>query len=221
MSNKNNSVLKLVGNKLFITLLVFAVSVIMISAVFTRNVRKVTQQQTEEILEDVVEVAETEDAVEEIWSEEETRVSGEDVEDPEKIENVLSYKMPVSGKVQREFSIDDLMWDETMQDWRTHCGMDIEGEAGEAVTTAAPGTVIEVYESEMYGVAVRVLHGDGVITVYKNLEKSVVKKDDVLDEGQMIGIVGNKGSFEMSQKPHLHFEVISEEKYINPAEFIK
>ena len=232
MSNKNgNNVMKLVSNKLFITLLVFALGIIMISAVFTRNAREVAKNVSKDDHQEVAAVTEPEtvelDDTEPILDEEIAVAVGEP--EPYEFEEVqteevfaeISYKIPLSGELQKKFSVEELLWDETMQDWRTHCGVDIAADTGSEVDTAAPGIVVETYEDEMYGIVVKVEHEDGTVTVYKNLEKSVVKKDDILDEGQMIGTVGNTGTFEMAQKPHLHFEVISEEKYKNPLEFVK
>lgn len=221
MSDKsNNSVAKLIGNKLFITLLIFAIAIILISAAFNRSIRKAAQEQTDYEIELPV-VAETE-----ISKPEETVSVSEEVITPVEEEEAvptaaeIRYRLPLAGELQKEFSVEELLWNETMQDWRTHNGIDIAAETGTEVVTAAPGTVLEAYEDEMYGFTVKVQHSDYVVTVYKNLEKIVVEKDDILDEGQMIGTVGNTGSFEMAQKPHLHFEVIVEDKNINPLDFI-
>ena len=221
---KANSVLKLVSNKIFITLMIFAIGIIMISSVFTRNAQKVAENtQSQETNEVSVASQSKEEKIEEFEFDDKVQDIVPVAEDPEVKEVMVrfEYKMPLAGKIQKAFSTDELLWDETMQDWRTHCGIDIEADAGTEVDTAAQGVVVDVSESEKYGVTVKVQHHDGVITVYKNLEKSVVKKDDILDEGQMIGTVGNKGEFEVSQKPHLHFEVVADEKYINPLDFIK
>lgn len=220
MSTKNN-VVKLVGNKLFITLLVFAIAIIMMSAVFNRNAQQVAQN-TEESNEEIPVVSETEVSISP-EAEPEVVETIVPVEEPEVIAVVgdINYKLPLAGELQKKFSTEELLWDETMKDWRTHSGIDIAADAGTEVDTAAPGIVLEAYEDEMYGFVVKVQHNDGVVTVYKNLEKTVVKKDDTLDEGQMIGTVGNIGSFEIAQKPHLHFEVISEDENVNPLDFIK
>ena len=221
MSTKNN-VVKLIGNKLFITMLVFAIAIIMISAVFNRNAQQVAQKQGE-VQQDIPVVSETNVPI----AEEENFVAEETIEpvdeEPEVVAVMgeISYKLPLAGELQKKFSTEELLWDETMQDWRTHSGIDIAAEIGAEVDTAAPGTVMEAYQDEMYGFVVKVQHSDNVVTVYKNLEKAVVKKDDAVDEGQMIGTVGNSGAFEIAQKPHLHFEVISDDKNINPLDFIK
>ena len=220
MSNKNSSVVKLIGNKLFIALLVFAIAIIMVSAVFNRNAKELATNEQE--YEEIAVVSETETS-EIPYTEpeivESTPVISENKPE-EKMEEV-EYTMPLTGELQKKFSIDELLWDDTMQDWRTHNGIDIASDIGAEVDTAAAGVVIDAYEDETYGVVVKVQHDDGVITVYKNLEKTVVEKDDILDKGQMIGTVGNKGAFEIVQKPHLHFEVIVDEKYINPLDLIK
>lgn len=218
MSDKSSSsVLKLIGNKLFITLLVFAIAIILISAAFRRNVQEVAQEETEYV-EELPVVADTE--ITEVEPVKEVTVP---VVEPEAVPAVkeVRYRLPIAGELQKNFSTEELMWDETMQDWRTHNGVDIASEPGDEIVTAAPGTVVEAYKDETYGFTVKVQHDDGVVTVYKNLEKLVVEKDDILDEGQMIGTVGNSGSFEMAQKPHLHFEMIVEDKNINPLDFIK
>ncbi len=219
MSEKRgSSVAKLIGNKIFIVLLAFSVAIIFISLAFNRSVKKVSVEN-EEYSEELPVTTDTSDITEKYISDEYTEAEETFKEDePEKS---ITYRLPVSGELQKKFSSDELLWNETMQDWRTHNGVDIEVEDGAEVVTAAPGTVTEAYEDEMCGITVKVSHSDGTVTVYKNLGKTVVEKDDILDEGQMIGTVGNTGAFEMMQKPHLHFEVISEGKYINPLEFIK
>lgn len=223
---KGNIALKLVSNKFFITLMIFAIGIIMISSVFTRNAQKVAQDAKKEEANEVSVASKNQkEKIEEFEFNDEVQdlvpLEEDQHEQTKEVMVRFEYKMPLAGKIQKGFSIDELLWDETMQDWRTHCGIDIEAEVGAEVDTAAQGVVVDVSESEKYGIAVKVQHPDGIITLYKNLGKSVVSKDDNLDEGQMIGTVGDKGEFEISQKPHLHFEVISEEKYINPLDLVK
>ena len=55
----------------------------------------------------------------------------------------------------------ELMYDETMADWRTHDGVDIKAEEGDAVKTAADGTVKMVRYDDLMGVTVVIAHADG------------------------------------------------------------
>ena len=222
MSNKNSSIVKLIGNKLFIALLVFAIGIITVSAVLNRNSQELAKSEQDYYEEEMPVVSKTEvyrpvDSEPEI---EETVPVVSKTESAEVVKEV-EYTMPLTGELQKEFSIDELLWDDTMQDWRTHNGIDIASDVGAEVDTAAAGIVTEAFEDETYGFVVKVQHADGVVTIYKNLEKIVVEKDDVLDHGQMIGTVGNKGAFEIAQKPHLHFEVVIEDKNTNPLDLIK
>ena len=210
---KSSSVVKLVGNKIFIILTAFSIAIIFISFAFNKNAKKVSTIQVEEPVELPV-VTQTADVIENTFTEEAEETF-------EETEEAITYKLPIAGELQKNFSTDELLWDETMQDWRTHSGVDIEAADGAEVVTAAKGKVTDAYKDEMYGFTVKVSHNDGTVTVYKNLGRIVVKKDDTVDEGQMLGTVGSTGAFEMMQKPHLHFEIIKEDKYINPLEFIK
>ena len=210
---KSSSVAKLVGNKIFIILTAFSLAIIFISFAFNKNAKKVSTIQVEDPVELPV-VTQVVDVVENTFTEEAEETF-------EETEETIIYRLPIAGELQKNFSTDELLWDETMQDWRTHNGVDIEAADGAEVVTAAKGKVSDAYKDEMCGFTVKVSHNDGTVTVYKNLGKIVVKKDDTVDEGQMIGTVGSTGAFEMMQKPHLHFEIIKEDKYINPLEFIK
>ena len=48
---------------------------------------------------------------------------------------------PLDGTTVTVFSVTELMYDETMADWRTHDGIDVQADEGAAVKTAAAGTV--------------------------------------------------------------------------------
>ncbi len=213
----NQPVIKLITNKGFLTLLLLAIGITAFSIIWNYNMTKVAVTDTKNSnITDYTQnipVTEKQDVSEptvKIEQEEEMTYN-----------KTLVYVFPTNGQIQKEFSVEELSWDETMEDWRTHCGLDIEGEIGTEVDTSAEGDVIESFFDEMYGYVVKVKHLDGIETVYKNLDKVVVKQGDHLDQGQMIGTVGNCGNFEKNQKPHLHFEMINDEEYINPLDFIK
>lgn len=223
MSN-NSSVKKLLGNRVFISLLILAAVIVAVSAIFNGQTDKTatnTEQQTEKKETNVVipekDSADNADMTDELL---ETMLPA-DEKQPEKTEQEKTeYKMPLSGELQRAYSSGELVWDETMQDWRTHNGVDIASDDGGEVDTSAPGTVTFAAKDESCGYVVKIDHQNGVTTVYKNLGKIVVKEGDSVDEGQMIGTVGASAAFESAQKPHLHFEVIEDGGYKNPVEFV-
>ena len=55
--------------------------------------------------------------------------------------------------------------------WRTHSGIDIKAEEGDAVKTAADGVVKEVRYDDLMGVTVVITHEDGYETQYSCLQQ--------------------------------------------------
>ena len=201
MNNTKEALKKLAGNRGFISLLALAVVVVTVMAIKNKPAEKTATQivpplqSQADIPEKEIEVAKKEATVQTSQKTAET--------DPEPSKAEVVYKLPLQGEMQRGYFTNELMWDETMEDWRTHQAVDIACGEGDEIDTAAPGTVTEARRDRMGGYVVSVDHGDGVVTIYKNLDKIVVAKGDTLDEGQMIGAVGQSYPFEMAQKPHL------------------
>lgn len=72
------------------------------------------------------------------------------------------------------------------------------------------------------GLTITIAHPSGYKTVYANLLSSeFVKEGDVVEKGQTIGTVGESSSFEVSDDPHLHFEIIKDGNYLNPTLYLR
>lgn len=128
---------------------------------------------------------------------------------------------PLDGTTVTVFSVTELMYDETMADWRTHNGIDIQAAEGDSVRTAAGGTVLSVEEDELMGVTVVIQHSGGYTTHYSCLQKDPpVQEGQQVAAGDVIGLVGSTASAEGSMGPHLHFSVYKDGKLIDPAEYV-
>ena len=68
------------------------------------------------------------------------------------------------------FSGDELVFSRTMLDWRIHPGLDIRADVGTPFKAAADGVVTKVYNDDMMGFTVIILHPDGFETIYSNLQ---------------------------------------------------
>lgn len=127
---------------------------------------------------------------------------------------------PLDGTTVTVFSVTELMYDETMADWRTHNGIDIRAEAGEAVRAASDGTVTAVRNDPMWGNVVEVTSGEYVMT-YAGLSADIlVKMDQSISAGQQLGSIGEVPC-ELSMEPHLHFDVRSNGEYVDPVSLAK
>ena len=72
--------------------------------------------------------------------------------------SATGYTAPVSGAVLNDYSGDELVYSETMQDWRTHNGLDFAADEGTDVLAAADGTVEAITDNSMMGTTVILLH---------------------------------------------------------------
>ena len=129
---------------------------------------------------------------------------------------------PLRGEVIAAFSVDTLLYSETMEDWRIHDGMDISADLGAAVMATSVGTVLTVAEDALMGTTVVIRHDDGYQTTYANLQAvPTVQEGERVSAGQVIGAVGTTAAAESAQSPHLHFSVSHDGDSVDPAEYLK
>ncbi|MBP3922984.1 MAG: M23 family metallopeptidase [Ruminiclostridium sp.] len=129
--------------------------------------------------------------------------------------------MPVEGEIINPYSNGELVKSETLGVWKTHDGIDIAAEKGTEVKSATSGKVIAVRDDPLWGICVIIDHYDGYEGHYYGLDKALsVKEQTVVDAGQVIGRTGDSDC-ESKLSPHLHFAVKCNEKWIDPAEFLK
>lgn len=99
-----------------------------------------------------------------------------------------------------------------------HAGLDIRAKHGNAVYAAFDGKVLEVKKSTKgYGNTIKILHDNGLVTLYAHLSAFNVKRGDVICKGTVIGKIGTSGN---ATGPHLHFEIIENKKKVNPMEYL-
>ena len=121
----------------------------------------------------------------------------------------VSFDWPVKGDILKAFSIDNLLYSSTLQEWTVHNGIDIKADKASVVSAAADGVVKSIKNDPRYGLTVTIEHSDG----YKTVEK--------VSKGQNIGTVGNTANFEVADNFHLHFEILKDSEYINPMIYLK
>ncbi|NDW12312.1 LysM peptidoglycan-binding domain-containing protein [Bacteroides sp. 214] len=100
---------------------------------------------------------------------------------------------------------------------RMHNGIDVKVQVGDSIYAAFDGKVRIVRNQGRrvgYGLYVVIRHNNGLETVYGHLSKQLVKEDDYVKAGELIGLGGNTGR---STGSHLHFETRFLGVAINPA----
>ncbi|MBF0286939.1 MAG: peptidoglycan DD-metalloendopeptidase family protein [SAR324 cluster bacterium] len=108
-----------------------------------------------------------------------------------------------------------------------HSGVDFTGRRGTPIRASADGFIVKANYQVGYGRFVEIKHGLGF---YKNKHKKVytstryghlheikVKQGQVVKRGDIIGTLGNTGR---STGPHLHYEIIINNRHVNPLNLI-
>jgi len=88
--------------------------------------------------------------------------------------------------------------------WLWHLGVDIRLGRGDSVLAAFDGIVrVTKYDRRGFGNVVVIRHPSGLETIYGHLSKILVKTDQKVKAGELIGLGGSSGR---STGTHLHFE---------------
>lgn len=99
-----------------------------------------------------------------------------------------------------------------------HPGIDLTAPLGSKIFPIKDGVVIKVQHLRYdYGRAVWIDNGNGTISLYGHMGKIFVNEGDTVTADKPIGEVGLTGK---TTGPHLHLEVIKNEKNINPQPYL-
>lgn len=99
-----------------------------------------------------------------------------------------------------------------------HSGIDIAGSIGDPIYAAMEGEVTASDQMGARGKYIIIKHANGLETWYMHLNSMTVSAGDKVSKGEQIGTLGNTGR---STGPHLHFQVIKQNKAVNPLGYVK
>lgn len=99
-----------------------------------------------------------------------------------------------------------------------HYGVDIVTRTNEPVKCIADGTVLFSSWTQDAGYVIMIQHNANLISVYKHNAELYKKVGTFVNAGEIIALVGNSG--ELTNGPHLHFELWYNGNSLNPEEFV-
>lgn len=136
----------------------------------------------------------------------------------------IAFFPPVDGEVIVSCSLTVPVYSHTMNDYRTHMGVDIAAALGDSVLSCADGTVESVYDDPMMGVTVVVSHAEGIKSIYKGLSAELpegLAAGVPVNAGDVIGAIGDTALIECEEEPHLHLELQVNGETVDPCEYIE
>lgn len=98
-----------------------------------------------------------------------------------------------------------------------HQGVDLAGPEGTPIYASRSGKVTVATFGKAAGNYVTINHGDGYSSIYMHMQRSVVKKGQYVAQGELIGYMGATG---VATGNHLHFGIIHNGSYVNPANYM-
>lgn len=117
------------------------------------------------------------------------------------------FYAPVSGLISDGYNLK-----------KNHLGVDVVARANEPVKCIADGTVIFSSWTQDSGYVIMIQHRGNLISAYKHNAQLLKKVGNFVNAGEIVSIVGNSG--ELTDGPHLHFELWYNGNSVNPEEFI-
>lgn len=135
-----------------------------------------------------------------------------------------TFSLPVSGEIMIDYSDSVPVFSQTMNDYRTHLGVDVSAEIGTPVLAVADGTVTNVWADPFMGTCVSIEHSGNAVSFYKNLDDEVASGIVIgssVKSGDVIGAVGETAMNEIAQEPHLHYELKVDGKHVDPKMHFK
>ncbi len=99
--------------------------------------------------------------------------------------------------------------------YKMHTGVDYAGPTGLPIVAAGNGTVIKAGWDSGYGRRVEIQHANGYVTTYSHMSAfgRGIQPGARVRQGAVIGYVGSSG---LSTGAHLHYEVIVNDRYVDP-----
>jgi len=99
-----------------------------------------------------------------------------------------------------------------------HYGIDVAAKEGETIKAILDGTVVMASFTSDGGNVIQIQHANNLVSVYKHNSILLKKVGDRVEAGDSIAIIGNSG--ELTDGPHLHFELWYNGTPLNPRDYI-
>ncbi|MGB8455444.1 MAG: peptidoglycan DD-metalloendopeptidase family protein [Anaerocolumna sp.] len=128
---------------------------------------------------------------------------------------------PVTGNILMDYSVDRVVYYETLEQFRVNPAVIIDAEIGTKVVSAAKGVITSITKEDETGTTVTASLGNGYSAVYGQLDNIKVKVGDMVEEGQKLGIVSRPTKYYTVEGSNLYFQVLKDDETVNPMLYLR
>ncbi len=149
--------------------------------------------------------------------------NGDDINAGANSDTLPDFSMPVGGDIAIDYSDSVPVFSQTMNDYRTHLGVDISAQLGTPVSAVADGVVTNVWNDPFMGTSVSIEHSGNAVSIYKNLAPEISEGIVIgasVKQGGTTGAVAESALNDLAEEPHLHYEMKINGKHIDPKEHL-
>ena len=130
-----------------------------------------------------------------------------------------SYILPLGTDIGNDYSMGVPVYNSVMGDWRTHNGVDFNGNYGDGVKSIADGRITDIEDDAVMGSVITINHGGGVEAKYYGVTPSdSIAKGMSVKQGDKIGTIGTIPGESDADFPHIHLEIRVNDEICDPLE---
>ncbi len=128
------------------------------------------------------------------------------VEEEEAMEEMRAQAhMPVGFPMSSSASLEEVDGEDPM--------VKLNGSAGSSIIASADGTVVSITTDSGYLHCIKIDHGNGYQSIYRNDGDAMIKEGDEVVRGAILYVIGEDNTV-------LGYQIMYDEKYIDPMELI-
>lgn len=127
---------------------------------------------------------------------------------------------PIDGNVILNYSMDQIVYFSTLDQYKYNPALVISGEMGEPVVAAADGKVTSLKSDARTGNMIVMDIGSGYETVYGQLQEVRVTEGEMVKQGDVIAYVEEPTKYYTVEGPNLYFQLLKDGNPENPLEYM-
>ena len=123
---------------------------------------------------------------------------------------------PTVGNILINYSMDRPVYFPTLEQYKYHPAIVIQGKEGQNIVAAARGRVTKIEKTEELGNVITMELGNGYEVVYGQLGNLQVKEGDIVEKGAYIADIAKTTKYYSVEGDNIYFAVKKDGKPVNP-----